>query len=102
MLHDLSGLPTWGKVNEELAKLYKVEVLSKLPVVQVSTSNGCLGVSRRRLQYTTCSTLFLVHFLLSLGVHQGHRYLLKSCFMPLLWVHQIFGAQPQRKRLQPK
>ncbi len=37
MLYDLSGLPSWSKVNEELAKLYKVEVLSKLPVVQVTT-----------------------------------------------------------------
>lgn len=34
ILHDLSGLASWTKVADGLAKMYRGEVLSKLPVVQ--------------------------------------------------------------------
>ena len=34
ILNDISELPSWGKVNEGLAKMYRGEVLGKLPVVQ--------------------------------------------------------------------
>lgn len=34
ILNDIGELPHWGKVNEGLAKMYKAEVLGKLPVVQ--------------------------------------------------------------------
>ena len=34
ILNDISELPTWGRVNEGLAKMYEAEVLGKLPVVQ--------------------------------------------------------------------
>ena len=34
ILNDIGELPNWGKVNEGLARMYKVEVLGKLPVVQ--------------------------------------------------------------------
>jgi hypothetical protein len=34
MLHELAGLSTWGKLTDSLAKLYKVEVLGKMPVAQ--------------------------------------------------------------------
>jgi serine/threonine-protein phosphatase 2A activator len=34
VLNDISSLPSWRKVNEGLAKMYRAEVLSKLPVVQ--------------------------------------------------------------------
>jgi hypothetical protein len=34
VLASLADLPSWARVNEELAKKYKVEVLGKLPVAQ--------------------------------------------------------------------
>jgi serine/threonine-protein phosphatase 2A activator len=34
ILSDLAGLPSWGKVNEQLGRLYRTEVLGKLPVTQ--------------------------------------------------------------------
>ncbi|EGD81445.1 phosphatase 2A activator [Salpingoeca rosetta] len=34
MLFDISGVPEWSKVRSGLMKMYKAEVLSKLPVVQ--------------------------------------------------------------------
>lgn len=34
MLDDISVVRTWGKVNEGMIKMYKVEVLSKLPIIQ--------------------------------------------------------------------
>jgi hypothetical protein len=36
ILNDISELPTWARVNEGLAKMYKTELLGKLPVVQVT------------------------------------------------------------------
>jgi hypothetical protein len=34
ILNDISGLPSWAKANEGLLKMYRAEVLSKLPVAQ--------------------------------------------------------------------
>eukprot|EP00842_Homolaphlyctis_polyrhiza_P005675 jgi/Hompol1/6108/HPOL_002225-RA len=34
MLYDISGVPTWSKVNSGMLKMYLAEVLHKLPVVQ--------------------------------------------------------------------
>jgi serine/threonine-protein phosphatase 2A activator len=34
MLYDISGVISWKKVNIGLLKMYLVEVLGKLPVVQ--------------------------------------------------------------------
>jgi serine/threonine-protein phosphatase 2A activator len=34
VLNDIAELPSWGKVNEGLARMYRAEVLGKLPVVQ--------------------------------------------------------------------
>lgn len=34
MLHDISRLPTWAKVNSGMVKMYFGEVLDKLPVSQ--------------------------------------------------------------------
>ncbi|XP_010267326.1 PREDICTED: serine/threonine-protein phosphatase 2A activator-like [Nelumbo nucifera] len=34
MLNDISGVPTWSKVNSGLLKMYKAEVLEKVPIMQ--------------------------------------------------------------------
>lgn len=34
MLDDISAVKTWDKINEGLFKMYKAEVLAKLPVAQ--------------------------------------------------------------------
>lgn len=34
ILHDISGVPTWSKVNAGLHKMYVAEVLKKYPIVQ--------------------------------------------------------------------
>uniref|UniRef100_A0A5B7C2Q7 Serine/threonine-protein phosphatase 2A activator n=1 Tax=Davidia involucrata TaxID=16924 RepID=A0A5B7C2Q7_DAVIN len=34
LLDDISGVPTWNKVNSGLLKMYKVEVLEKVPIMQ--------------------------------------------------------------------
>jgi len=34
MLNDISAVKTWEKVNEGLGKMYRVEVMGKLPIMQ--------------------------------------------------------------------
>lgn len=34
MLNDISGVPTWAKVAAGLLKMYRAEVLEKLPIMQ--------------------------------------------------------------------
>lgn len=41
MLFDISGVPSWRKVNAGMGKMYVAEVLKKVPVVQ-HFKFGCL------------------------------------------------------------
>jgi serine/threonine-protein phosphatase 2A activator len=34
ILNDVSGVATWSKVSSGMLKMYKVEVLSKFPIMQ--------------------------------------------------------------------
>jgi len=34
MIHDISGVPTWSKINTGMLKMYQAEVLSKFPIMQ--------------------------------------------------------------------
>jgi serine/threonine-protein phosphatase 2A activator len=34
MLHDISGVISWSKVNSGMLKMYIAEVLNKFPVIQ--------------------------------------------------------------------
>jgi serine/threonine-protein phosphatase 2A activator len=34
MLNDISGVPSWAKVNSGLLKMYRAEVLEKVPIMQ--------------------------------------------------------------------
>ena len=34
MLVDISGLPSWSRVNKGMMKMYQVEVLGKVPIMQ--------------------------------------------------------------------
>nr|DAD34288.1 TPA_asm: hypothetical protein HUJ06_004928 [Nelumbo nucifera] len=34
LLDDISGVPTWNKVNNDMLKKYKAEVLEKVPIMQ--------------------------------------------------------------------
>jgi len=42
ILNDVAELPHWGRVNEGLAKMYRAEVLGKLPVAQHFTFGALL------------------------------------------------------------
>lgn len=44
-LWNISGVPFWAKVNSGLLKMYKVEVLSKFPVIQHTLFGNLLPVS---------------------------------------------------------
>jgi serine/threonine-protein phosphatase 2A activator len=42
IINDISGVPTWTKVNQGLVKMYQVEVLSKFPIMQHFLFGGLL------------------------------------------------------------
>lgn len=44
-LWNISGVPTWVKVNSGLIKMYKVEVLSKFPVIQHTFFGSILPIT---------------------------------------------------------
>ena len=49
VLWGISSVPHWGKVNQGLIKMYKVEVLSKFPVVQHFVFGNLLPIGEAKL-----------------------------------------------------
>jgi len=45
-LWNISGVPTWAKVNQGLIKMYKAEVLAKFPVVQHCLFGNLISIER--------------------------------------------------------
>lgn len=50
MLHDISGLGSWEKINAGLLKMYKGEVLDKYPVIQHFLFGSVLTLEPARRQ----------------------------------------------------
>ena len=48
VLWGISSVPNWGKVNSGLIKMYKVEVLSKFPVVQHFVFGNILSINEAK------------------------------------------------------